>query len=515
MTRELRTYRQKRRFPETPEPQGGKSSRGGNMFVVQKHAARRLHYDFRLELNGVLKSWAVTRGPSLDPADKRLAVRTEDHPLDYAGFEGVIPKGNYGAGTVLLWDRGTWKPEGDAAKGLREGKLAFRLDGQRMKGKWALVRMRPEGKRENWLLIKEKDSFAGTQETLTEAFTNSVKSKRDLEQIADAPSPARSKKSGKTAPPPKFQTPQLATLVEDLPGGDGWVFEIKFDGYRALISASGEKVHVYTRSGLDWSSKFPGIAEAVRNLSLNGVLMDGEIVALDARGRSDFGRLQKALRDGKGKLSLFAFDLLFEDGEDLREKPLRHRKKQLAALLGKGRSGPVYYTDHIAKADQRMLQTLCSKGFEGVIAKRGNAAYSGKRDRNWLKIKCDKDQEMVIGGYSPSPRGRSFASLLLGTYEKGKLKYAGRVGTGFDSADFADLEQRFSSLKRSTPPFQNPDLIPAPIRKKAVWLSPKLVAQIGIAEFTGDGLVRHARYLGLRRDKPAKKVAKEKPRDAS
>lgn len=510
MASKLKTYHEKRRFSDTPEPRGGKASAKGNMFVVQKHAARRLHYDFRLELNGVLKSWAVTRGPSLDPANKRLAVRTEDHPLDYASFEGVIPKGNYGAGTVLLWDQGTWIPEGNAARGLRDGKLVFQLEGQRMKGKWALIRMRPEGKRENWLLIKEKDPYASKQKSLTDTFTKSVSSKQDLEDVAKAPASAASKKKKRHVAAPKFHAPQLATLVDDIPNGQDWIFEIKFDGYRALLSACGDKVHVYTRSGLDWSAKFPGLVEALCKRDLDRVLIDGEIVALDAKGRSDFSRLQQGLREGNGKFSFFAFDLLFSNGKDIRKEPLLERKKKLQALLGKSRKGPLYYTDHLPKADLSTLQTLCHKGFEGLIAKRGNASYSGKRDRNWLKIKCNKDQEMVIGGYSPSPKGRAFASLLLGTFEKGKLRYRGRVGTGFDAADFEELEEKFAALKRSSSPFENAGLIPGLIRKKAVWLTPKLVVQIGIAEFTSDGIARHARYLGLRRDKPARKVTKEK-----
>jgi bifunctional non-homologous end joining protein LigD len=520
----LSVYRKMRRFEETPEPSGGKSTKGGNLFVVQKHDATRLHYDFRLELNGVLLSWAVTRGPSLNPADKRLAVRTEDHPIDYAEFEGIIPEKNYGAGTVLLWDRGTWEPLGDPAKDLKRGKLEFTLSGERMKGRWALVRMRTEGKRENWLLIKEKDRYANAERSLTEAFTTSVKTRRNLAEIEKSPNskswnsrkgraedpPAKKKTRKKHAAAPRFQTPQLATLVDAPPTEKGWFFEVKLDGYRALLSGSGDKVRFFTRSGLDWTDKFQSLVPAARALDLDGALIDGEIVAVDKSGRTDFSLLQQTLQDGKGKLSYFAFDLLSLGGEDLRKRPLSERKEKLKRLLGpSARKGPIYFSDHVERGAARMLETLCGKGFEGIIAKRADAPYRAGRGKDWLKIKCDNDQEMVIGGYRPSTRGRPFSSLLLGVHEDGRLRYAGRVGTGYDEADFAELTKRFRPLIAKTSPFDGE--VPREVIRDAVWLKPKLVAQIAIAEFTSDGIVRHARYLGLRGDKKAGEVKAEKP----
>ncbi|HEY4344211.1 MAG TPA: DNA ligase D [Parvibaculum sp.] len=526
----LSVYRKMRRFADTPEPSGGEASKGRNIFVVQKHDATRLHYDFRLELGGVLKSWAVTRGPSLDPADKRLAVRTEDHPMNYAGFEGIIPAKNYGAGTVLLWDRGTWTPIGDAEDGLKRGKLEFSLSGERMKGNWVLVRMRgkEKEKRENWLLIKEKDKFAKEGRALTEAFTTSVESKRNLAEIeknpkskswtsskskekpaAKKPTAKKKTSSKKLAAAPKFQTPQLATLVDEPPTQEGWVFEVKFDGYRALLSASGEKTRFFTRTGLDWTERFRGLVPAAQALDLDGALIDGEIVALDKDGRSNFSRLQETLRDGAGKLAFFAFDLLSLGGRDLRKLPLLERKEKLKALLGPARKGPIFYSDHVEEDGAAMLATLCEKGFEGIIAKRADDTYRGGRGKSWLKIKCANDQEMVIGGYRPSTRGRPFSSLLLGVHERGTLRYAGRVGTGFDEADFDELTKRFRTLASKTSPFDGE--VPREVVREAVWLKPKLVAQIGIAEFTGDGIVRHARYLGLRGDKKAAEVKAEKP----
>ncbi|MCE9648656.1 MAG: DNA ligase D [Parvibaculum sp.] len=525
---DLDLYRRKRRFADTPEPSGGQASKGRNIFVVQKHDATRLHYDFRLELDGVLKSWAVTRGPSLNPADKRLAVRTEDHPMNYADFEGIIPENNYGAGTVLLWDKGTWTPIGDPEQGLKRGKLEFSLAGERMKGNWVLVRMRgkEKEKRENWLLIKEKDKYSSDKRDLTGAFTTSVHSRRNLAEIEKNPRARtwRSQKAGqskksarertparkktKKAAAPRFQTPQLATLVDEAPSDKGWLFEIKFDGYRALLSASGDKVRFFTRSGLDWTEKFESLVPATEALDLDGALIDGEIVALDKDGRSDFGRLQEALRDGRGALSYFAFDLLSLGGKDLRKLPLIERKEKLKALLGASRKGPIFYSDHVERDGAGMLASLCEKGFEGIIAKRADAAYRGGRGHSWLKVKCENDREMVIGGYRPSSRGRPFSSLLLGVYEGTKLRYAGRVGTGFDEADFGELTKKFRALETSQSPFDNE--VPREVVREAVWLKPKLVAQIGIAEFTGDGIVRHARYLGLRGDKKAKEVKAEK-----
>jgi bifunctional non-homologous end joining protein LigD len=531
----LRKYRAMRRFDATPEPKGVKPKRQGWSYVIQKHDATRLHYDFRLELDGVLKSWAVTRGPSLDPKQKRLAIRTEDHPLDYGGFEGIIPEGNYGAGTVMLWDRGSWEPVGDPHEGLKRGKLVFNLDGKRLKGGWALVRMRGKGERqEPWLLVKEADEIADPRRDVLAEFDTSVESKRDLDAIAgdkrsrthgsnrgsnrDAP---RQRSRGterirrvRAAKLPGFVEPTLATLVDEAPGGKDWLFEIKFDGYRALAAASGETVRLHTRSGLDWTGKFGDLQRAVAALDLDGALIDGEVVALDAQGRSGFSQLQKALSDGGKGLSYFAFDLLHEGGKDLRKLPLAERKARLKQLLGAaGSKGPVFYSDHVRGDGNAMLAALCRKGFEGVIAKRADRPYESGRSRHWLKVKCNLEQEFVIIGHTRSDKDRPFASILIAAHDKARdrkrLRYVGGVGTGFDRATLADLDRRFRKLARATPAAEGP--FPPALRRTARWIEPKLVAQIGFTGFTDDGIVRHGRYLGLREDKPAREIGIEQP----
>ncbi|MBA4208482.1 MAG: DNA ligase D [Parvibaculum sp.] len=522
----LDTYRSMRKFDQTPEPRGRTARRKGHTYAIQMHSARRLHYDLRLELDGVLKSWAVTRGPSLDPSQKRLAVRTEDHPVDYADFEGNIPKGHYGAGTVLLWDRGTWSPIGDPHKGLEKGKLEFRIDGERLKGKWALIRFRgrKKEKRENWLLIKERDDEATDETDPVEEFRTSILTKKKTEELAEdpdriwsgsgdktnkKPALAKSKSSGKL---PRFSPPALATLVDEVPEGDDWLFEMKFDGYRALAAAKGDDVRIYTRSGLDWTERYGPLADAFVSLDLDGALIDGEIVSVDKQGRSDFSALQQALKGKGGALSFFAFDLLEAEGKDLRRKPLAERKKQLKSLLGDaGRKGPVFFTDHVAGDGAEMLATLCERGFEGVIAKRANTPYPKGRSTSWLKIKCGREQEFIVIGWSPSDKRRPFSSLLLGHHEDGKLVYAGRVGSGFPEDDMRSLAAHFAKLTRKTPPVSNAGDIPPSIARKAAWLRPEIVVQVAFAEFTRDGVLRQARYLGLREDKPAKDVAAEKP----
>jgi bifunctional non-homologous end joining protein LigD len=532
----LDTYRRKRRFDETPEPRGRRARGAGRLYTVQKHAARRLHYDFRLELDGVLKSWAVTRGPSLDPAQKRLAVRTEDHPVDYATFEGIIPKGHYGAGTVMLWDRGGWEPIGDPHEGLAKGKLVFRLFGERLKGRWALVRFKGQkkGDRENWLLIKEVDEEVDRERDILLEHDESVASGRDLDAIATAQPPRAAKrqararsskakpktsaktgtKSGRARKPPGFVKPELATLVDAPPAGEGWLFEMKFDGYRVQVAAAGDRARLYTRNGHDWTAHFPAIATAAAALDLDGALIDGEVVVIDREGRSDFGRLQRALKgqeggDG-GALSYFAFDLLAEGGKDLRKLPLVERKERLRHLLGRqGRAGPIFFTDHVEGGGERMLRELCRRRFEGVIAKRADAPYRAGRGRGWLKIKCGHEQEFVIAGWSPSTRDRPFASLLLAVRENGGLRYAGRVGSGFDNATLDELGRRLARLRRDTPAVTGE--IPAPVRRDARWVRPSLVAEVAFAGFTRDGLVRQGRSIGLREDKPARAVMREMP----
>jgi bifunctional non-homologous end joining protein LigD len=520
----LAAYTAKRRFDETPEPRGHVARRYGNLYTIQKHAARRLHYDLRLELDGVLKSWAVTRGPSLDPSQKRLAVRTEDHPVDYATFEGRIPEGNYGAGTVLLWDKGRWEPVDDPHDGLKNGKLAFRLYGERLKGRWALVRFKGQerSKRENWLLIKERDGHADRGADVTGDNATSVASGRAIKAIARDPEAvwedSGEKKTGrrrsgarKAAPLPAFRKPALATLVDDLPPGKGWLYEMKFDGYRA-IAAVGDGATIYSRSGLDWTDRYGGIAGALAGLGLDRALLDGEIIAVDGQGRSDFSLLQQALKEGGHGLSYFVFDLLAERGKSLRGQPLRKRKARLKALLKDApREGPIYYVDDVDDG-RTMLDTLCKAGWEGVIAKRADSTYRSGRGKSWLKIKCGREQEFVIVGWSPSDKDRAFASILLGHRKGKKLVYAGRAGSGFTQDDLAALGRRFKTLARKTPPLDGD--VPAAVARDARWLKPELVAQIAFAEFTRDGAVRHGRFLGLREDKAARDVTAEEPKEA-
>jgi bifunctional non-homologous end joining protein LigD len=540
----LSTYNAKRDFARTREPKGKVAKSGGNSFVVQKHAATRLHWDFRLEMDGVLKSWAVTKGPSIDPADKRLAVRTEDHPLDYGTFEGSIPKGEYGGGTVMLWDHGTWEPiPGKSADDIKDGHLHFILHGRRMKGEWLLVRMkgRPKEKRENWLLRKIDDKEAGSGDALVERELTSVLTERAMAQIeADrggeqslagakgkafaAKMQAAQKHNAKVAPKrktrtaalPSFVKPQLATLVDAVPTGADWLHEIKYDGYRALIAVSGEKVRLYTRNGLDWTGKFASLVAFISALDLPSCLIDGEVVALDGNGNPDFSTLQNALKRGHGRedadhpLHLFAFDLLSLDGQDLKSLTTIERKERLEALLADAES-PIHVSDHVLGAGETLLQSLCDAGQEGIISKRADAPYRSARTRNWVKVKCTRRQEFVIIGWSKSKaKGRPFASLLLAQHEGKTLVYKGKVGTGFDSATMDDLAKAMEPLATDETAVEVPRLE----AHGATWIKPKLVAEVAFAEFTGDGRVRHGSFLGLRADKPAKAVRPENPTPA-
>jgi bifunctional non-homologous end joining protein LigD len=521
----LRDYKAKRDFKRTSEPSGDRASRRkagskGGRFIVQMHDATRLHYDFRIELDGVLKSWAVTRGPSNNPADKRLAVRVEDHPLDYASFEGTIPAGEYGGGTVMLWDEGTWEPIGDPHEGLESGDLKMRLNGKRMQGEWVLVHMKgrdtktKKGSRENWLLIKHRDDHATESDTLIAEHVTSVTTGRDLAAIA-AGKPVKQRRStkesravwtgGKAVVLPAFRPPQLATLSTDVPAGNDWLFEVKYDGYRCLAAIAGKEVQLFTRSGLDWTEQFGRLVAPLAKLTKGTALIDGEICAL-RDGHTDFSTLKQTLSDG-GELVFFAFDLLEKDGESLERLPLLERKQALKKLLGKvGPADPIQYSDHVRGHGDKVLAALCSAGQEGVIAKRADAPYRHTRSRDWLKVKCTKRQEFVIGGWRHSEKKSTFASLLLGTFEDGKLVYRGRVGTGWNAESAVALQARLDKLGRKTSPFAS---LPREVQDDASWVSPSLVAEIDFTEFTPDGHLRHPSFIGLREDKAAGDVVLE------
>lgn len=541
----LAEYNRKRDFSKTAEPAGKPAlGKGGNSFVVQKHAATRLHWDFRLEIDGVLKSWAVTRGPSTDPDDKRLAVRTEDHPLSYGVFEGGIPKDEYGGGTVMLWDRGTWAPvAGKSASDLQAGHLHFSLDGERMKGEWLLVRMkpRPGEKRENWLLRKVEDAFSQSGDTLVEHALTSVLTGRTMAEIgadkggthslkgkkgdllakimqqssahnANEVRPAR-KSAGKL---PEFRPVQLATLIDAVPTGNLWMHEIKFDGYRALIAAAGSKIAIHTRSGLNWTEKFSPLATFIAALNLPPCLIDGEIIARGPNGNPDFSTLQAVLKRGHGSQSMqdnlefHAFDLLEQGGEILTSMPQIERKERLEALLASA-DPPVFVTDHVIGAGEKLYAAMCAAGQEGIIAKRVDAPYSGRRSKNWVKVKCTQRQEFVIVGWSKSiARGRPFGSLLLGQYQNGNLLFRGKVGTGFNAASLSDIAEQLKTLARKSAPLE----VDSAETRGVHWVTPKMVAEVAFAELTSEGRLRHASFLGLRADKPAKSITSEKPQPA-
>ncbi|BAU48322.1 DNA ligase [Sulfurifustis variabilis] len=505
----LDVYRRKRNFERTPEPSGGRAvSRRRFRYVIQKHGARRLHYDLRLELNGTLKSWAVPRGPSLDPREKRLAVHVEDHPIEYGKFEGVIPRKQYGAGPVLVWDRGVWKPEGDPEEGYRRGRLRFELEGEKLRGGFSLVRSGSPGDKENWLLIKRDDEFASSIE-ITDAMPYSVQTGRTLEDVAEQ----RARPRASPAPPRRF-APELATLVERPPSGPEWLHEIKYDGYRVLCRLEDGRARLYSRNGNDLTKRMAAIARAIERLpGLADGWLDGEVVALSADGRTSFPALQSALSDGRDQdLIYYLFDLPWWNGRDLRGEPLTARKQRLATLLSAHSGGTqLRVSDHVRGKGDVFYQQACAFGLEGVVSKRIDAPYRNGRTTDWLKAKCRLRQEFVVGGYTDPAGGRAgLGALLLGLYESDAgLRYCGRVGTGFDDRTLRELRARFGELETKEPPFASP--LPREARKGAHWVRPQTVVDVEFAGWTHEGYVRQASYQGVREDKRPRDVVRELP----
>lgn len=489
----LQKYHKKRKFDVTSEPKGRKpiaSKKSKALkFYIQEHHASHLHYDFRLEMEGVLRSWAVPKGPSLDPTIKRLAVAVEDHPMEYGSFEGTIPENQYGAGRVILWDHGTWKSDRDPVVSFKKGRIDFELKGERLHGRWLLVRTnRGSGSKKQWLLMK--------------------RSKDLVDEHFDAPeNDNQTEVLSKREPLPDKLEPQLARLEQQTPTGDEWAHEIKLDGYRIMTRIEGKKVRLITRGGLDWSEKFASVRDAIAKLGLKNTILDGEIVVFDDDGKSDFQALQTALsEDSKSEYRYCVFDLPFLNGNNLTAWPLKRRREHLKPLI-KSSNKIVRYSESIVGEGKHFFQECCKLGLEGVISKRLDSSYTSGRGETWVKSKCQNRQEFVIGGYTDSIRpGDAFASLLLGVQEKNGLRYVGKTGTGFTARSMKTLLAKFRKLARKESPFKE-----APTSKGVHWVNPKLVCEVNFATWTADKHLRQASFKGLREDKQAKAVVAEKP----
>jgi bifunctional non-homologous end joining protein LigD len=523
----LKTYKAKRNFGITSEPaKGGQANEAARSFVIQKHWATRLHYDFRLEMDGSMKSWAVPKGPSLDPRDKRMAVHVEDHPISYNAFEGEIPAKQYGAGKVIIWDKGIWVPVGDPHQGYQEGNLKFELHGHKLQGKWALIRMKGKGeKQEPWLLIKEKDPVARPAEefSVVDALPDSVAqiatpaAQAQKPPLATLPVNKRSAKAGKAVIPataikaalPARLKPQLATLVDTPPlDADAWVYEIKFDGYRLLTRVEGQKIQLWTRNGNDWSLKLPALVAAIAKLNLASGWFDGEIVVLNDKGIPDFQALQNAFDLTRtDNIVYYLFDVPFYDGLDLRAVPLIERKQLLGAIFKP--SSMVRFSDTFDAPQHQVQESACRMGLEGVIVKIKTSGYTSRRSPDWIKLKCTQRQEFVIGGYTDPQGSRiGIGSLLLGVHDdQGKLHYSGNVGTGFDSKTLANLRAKMDALAQSSSPFAEK----TDNDRKAHWVKPTLLAEVSFGEWTQTGKIRHSVFHGLRTDKKAEGIIRELP----
>jgi bifunctional non-homologous end joining protein LigD len=544
--KQLARYRSMRDFNVTAEPSGtsGKDQGKGEglPFCVQKHAASHLHYDFRLGWNGVLKSWAVAKGPSYVTADKRLAVQVEDHPMEYGGFEGIIPAGQYGGGTVMVWDQGTWEPQTgytDVDAGLRDGSLKFILHGTKLKGKWALIRMGgkwAKEKKPNWLLIKEHDNFErrADETSVTEAEPNSAVTGRTMEEIArneDHVWNSKDTASGNKAwfrkdarvekrdfekrlkglpeeQQPGFLEPQLATMAEVPPASNGWLHELKLDGYRVQARKNGKRVRLLTRTGLDWTARMQPVANEIAKLGVDTVTLDGEVVVVAPNGTTSFADLQASMQEGaKHELTYFAFDLLHLDGRSTRELPLRERKGLLSEVLQGADRDVLRLSEHIETGGAQLLREACKLQAEGIVSKRAAGKYVPGRNRDWLKMKCLHEQEFVVGGYTLPANGiHGVGALLLGYYKDGRLNYAGRTGTGFTQKTHRMLRDRLESLAQKTSPFEK---VPDDAQKGARWVTPEMVVQVRFSTWTADNLIRQSAFLGVREDKTAKGVVQE------
>ena len=509
MVTELEEYNRKRNFDKTEEPVGTLENPEKRLeFVVQHHIARRDHFDFRLEWDGAFLSWAVPKGPSYNPRDKRLAVKVEDHPMEYRNFEGVIPKGEYGGGVVMIWDEGTWKPQTDAAEGLRKGSLKFVLKGKRLNGKWACIRMKAKANEDedNWLLLKEKDGFEKSADGISE-FNTSIRTGRTMEEIEKGESEKFIRN------PFKKTDVQLAKLVATVPEGEGWLYEVKYDGYRILAFLEGNRALLQTRNGNDYTDRFQDVADSLINWAAGrAMVLDGEMTVTDEKGKTDFQALQNYMRNPKSKkLTYIIFDLLALDGTDLREHPLIERKEKLEALM-KNSPKNLHYSQHVKGNGKASFAAASQTDLEGIVGKKADSLYSGTRNGDWIKLKCDKRQEFVIGGYTLSDKKASgVSSLLLGVYKEKELVYAGRAGTGLSARRIEELANKFRSIEKESSPFsQAPQ---ARTHEKITWLEPQLVAEIKFAEWTEENLLRQASFKGLRTDKNPTDVRKEKADD--
>ena len=532
----LEDYKKKRDFTKTSEPPGEERAPGGTSYCIQKHAASRLHYDFRLEHDGVLLSWAVPKGPSYDPRDKRLAARVEDHPVEYASFEGVIPQGEYGAGAVVLWDRGTWSPLVDPALALKKGELKFELHGEKLAGRWALVKIKGDDPKA-WLLVKDKDDHArsATELDIVSARPESVVTGRGLAEVAaerdrlwhsrvvgpggevDPGGPAEGDGGAKLrladlagsrrAPIQKTQPLALAMVVEAPPAGDEWLHEIKHDGYRIVARIEEGEVRLISRNGKDWTKEFPQVARAVGRLPAGTALVDGEVAAVLPNGATSFQALQRR-GDAGAPLVYFAFDLLHLDGWDLRGVGLEERKQVLRRFL-EGAPDALRFSDHVRGHGPEFFEKAREAGLEGVVSKRADAPYREGRGGDWRKAKCRLTQEVVIGGFTlSSDGGGTIGALLVGFFEGDELVYAGKVGSGFDGRLLADLLQRLEARRRKASPFVS---VPAELRRGVQWVEPDLVAQVELTEWTNEGRMRQPVFLGLRDDRDARHVVRERP----